>query len=443
MASDTLIPDTRVLAIASHVHPASFLDGRMANNSGNHTAYKQIKGTKTSATEILDLYEGLRQSNLTNFDVLLTGYMPSAEAVQAIGTIGRDIKLNAGTKPGSFFWVLDPVMGDNGKLYIPEDEVPEYKGLLREADLILPNQFEAELLSDTPITDLKSLAAAIQVLHKTYQVPHVIITSLRLTRDNQTIPSRPVSKAGTGTNTPSDPQHLDSATSQPGSQPQAPQIDLNDVENLTIIGSTATSDYKPRLFRIDTPQLPLFFSGTGDMFAALTIPRLIEAVHAASTPEFNLHAKSSWRSPDHVSAEELPLAKACQKVLASMQAILTRTTSVCQEKMAAYDARAAKEGRGEGDEADEEISKKRHLALMNASEVTVPRYVKEMLDPPDLERFRPRTVYEGESVPDHVGERTPDELNVLHLGVGTKDGGAMQVLQEGNQGKAVREDESS
>jgi pyridoxine kinase len=92
----------------------------------------------------LNLYEGLRQSNLTNFDVLLTGYVPSAEAVQAIGKIGRDVKFNAGTKPGSFFWVLDPVMGDNGKLYIPEDEVPEYKALLREADLILPNQYEAE-----------------------------------------------------------------------------------------------------------------------------------------------------------------------------------------------------------------------------------------------------------------------------------------------------------
>jgi pyridoxine kinase len=52
----------------------------------------------------MTLYEGLRQSNLTNFDVLLTGYMPSAEAVQAIGKIGRDIKFNAGTKPGSFFW---------------------------------------------------------------------------------------------------------------------------------------------------------------------------------------------------------------------------------------------------------------------------------------------------------------------------------------------------
>jgi pyridoxine kinase len=42
--------------------------------------------------------------------------------------------------------VLDPVMGDNGKLYIPEDEVPQYKKLLREADLILPNQFEAEFV---------------------------------------------------------------------------------------------------------------------------------------------------------------------------------------------------------------------------------------------------------------------------------------------------------
>jgi pyridoxine kinase len=103
-----------------------------------------VKGTKTSAQQIEDLYEGLRQSRLNDFDLLLTGYIPSAEAVATVGKIGRDLKYNANTKPGSFFWVLDPVMGDNGKLYIPEDEVPQYKALLREADLILPNQFEAE-----------------------------------------------------------------------------------------------------------------------------------------------------------------------------------------------------------------------------------------------------------------------------------------------------------
>lgn len=132
------------------------------------------------------------------------------------------------------------------------------------------------------------------------------------------------------------------------------------------------------------------------MFAALTIPRLIEAVHAASTPEFDLHSVPSWRSPDDVPATQLPLAKACQKVLASMQAILTKTTAACQQKMAAYDERAKSyhQGRGEGDEAASEVEKKRHLALMNASEVTVVRYVKELVDPPDVERFAPKAVFE-------------------------------------------------
>jgi pyridoxal/pyridoxine/pyridoxamine kinase len=40
--------------------------------------------------------------------------------------------------------VLDPVMGDEGKIYVSEEVVPAYKNLLRDADLILPNQFEAE-----------------------------------------------------------------------------------------------------------------------------------------------------------------------------------------------------------------------------------------------------------------------------------------------------------
>lgn len=113
------------------------------------------------AEEIAELYEGLRQSHLNDYNVLLSGYMPTAACIEAVGKIGRDLRFNAGTKPGSFFWgtilrrrcccneadpetVLDPVMGDDGRLYIPEEEVPAYKELLREADLILPNQFEAE-----------------------------------------------------------------------------------------------------------------------------------------------------------------------------------------------------------------------------------------------------------------------------------------------------------
>lgn len=159
------------------------------------------------------------------------------------------------------------------------------------------------------------------------------------------------------------------------------------------------------------------------MFAALTIPRLIEAVRAV--PELSF--KPSWRSNDDVEPQDLPLAKAVQKVLASMQAILASTAEACHTAMEVYDARAKREGR-EGEENDEEIMKKRHLALTNASEVKVVRYVKELIDPPHLDRFTPRAVLEGDKVPDDVGEKKADELNVVHLGTGPEGEGAIQVV---------------
>jgi pyridoxine kinase len=72
--------------------------------AGNHTGYRQFKGTKASAQEIRDIYDGLRQSYLTDFDVLLSGYAPSAEAVEAVGVIARDLRFKSMNKPGSFFW---------------------------------------------------------------------------------------------------------------------------------------------------------------------------------------------------------------------------------------------------------------------------------------------------------------------------------------------------
>lgn len=91
--------------------------------------------------------------------MMLSGYVPGAAAVEAVGNIAKELKEKAkrarlgasgsGTEPGlprssSFFWVLDPVMGDNGRLYVAEDVVPAYRSLIPYADLILPNQFEAE-----------------------------------------------------------------------------------------------------------------------------------------------------------------------------------------------------------------------------------------------------------------------------------------------------------
>ncbi|KAF3762541.1 Ribokinase-like protein, partial [Cryphonectria parasitica EP155] len=171
MSTDLPVPETRVLAVASHV-VSGYVGNKIAVFTmqslgcdvaalntvqfSNHTGYRQVKGTKVSAQEIADLYEGLQQSYLDDFDMMLSGYIPGAEAVQAVGRIAEDLKDKARRKgqPGSFFWVLDPVMGDNGRLYVAQDVVPAYKSLLPHADLILPNQFEAELLSGVEITDM-------------------------------------------------------------------------------------------------------------------------------------------------------------------------------------------------------------------------------------------------------------------------------------------------
>lgn len=80
---------------------------------GNHTGYRQFKGTRTTAEEIKALYEGLCENNLTDFDVMLSGYAPSAAAVEAIGAIAHDLQRKAADRPGSFFWGVSPFPHDS------------------------------------------------------------------------------------------------------------------------------------------------------------------------------------------------------------------------------------------------------------------------------------------------------------------------------------------
>lgn len=50
------------------------------------------------------------------------------------------------------FIVCDPVLGDNGKLYVPQSLIPIYREeIIPLSDICTPNQFEAELLSETKI----------------------------------------------------------------------------------------------------------------------------------------------------------------------------------------------------------------------------------------------------------------------------------------------------
>lgn len=56
-------------------------------------------------------------------------------------------------------------MGDNGKMYVPEELLPIYKeSIVPLADIITPNQFEAELLTGRKITSVDDAWKAIKIL---------------------------------------------------------------------------------------------------------------------------------------------------------------------------------------------------------------------------------------------------------------------------------------
>lgn len=213
-------------------------------------------------------------------------------------------------------------MGDQGRLYVSEDVVPTYKSLIGHADLIVPNQFEAETLSGREITDLRSLTNAIEVLHQHYHIPHVVVTSITFADDER--------MAG----------------------------------KIAVVGSSRTSIGGARMFVIQVPKLDCFFSGTGDMFAALMVVRLREAAIAAG-----LLDTASWMSGDGVSPTELPLAKAVEMVLASMGGVLEKTMKVRNVEMSGFKAEDDVEG------------KKRYLAQTKAAEVRVVRNVEMLRSP--------------------------------------------------------------
>jgi pyridoxine kinase len=107
----------------------------------NHSAYRRLRGRKTPMAEVHELFAGMRDSRLDeDVGVLLSGYCPDAAVASAVGDIARELR----SRDRPLFWVLDPVMGDHGLVYVDEDVVPVYRRLVREADLVLPNQFEAE-----------------------------------------------------------------------------------------------------------------------------------------------------------------------------------------------------------------------------------------------------------------------------------------------------------
>lgn len=152
----------------------------------NHPGYGFFSGFKASHQELSSIVsDGLIDAMGIEYDVILTGYLPNGDILREMGRlVGGLVCQRPETK-----WILDPVLGDNGKLYVDPSTVQVVKDILSDPNNIIslttPNQFEMELLTNIKITDLNSLTSCFQEFHRLYPtIRRVVVTSIILP-DNQ------------------------------------------------------------------------------------------------------------------------------------------------------------------------------------------------------------------------------------------------------------------
>lgn len=73
--------------------------------------------------------------------------------------------------------VCDPVLGDNGRMYVPQELLEIYKQeIIKYANVITPNQYEVELLTNITIKQESDVWEAIRIFHE-MGVDIVVISS--------------------------------------------------------------------------------------------------------------------------------------------------------------------------------------------------------------------------------------------------------------------------
>ncbi|OMO95721.1 Pyridoxal phosphate (active vitamin B6) biosynthesis, pyridoxal kinase [Corchorus olitorius] len=186
----------------------------------NHTGYPTFKGQVLNGEQLWDLIEGLEANDLLFYTHLLTGYIGS---VSFLNTILKVVYKLRSVNP-NLTYVCDPVLGDEGKLYVPEDLVSVYREkVVPVASMLTPNQFEAELLTETRIGSETDGRKACNIIHAAGP-SKVVITSINIDG------------------------------------------------NLLLIGShQKDKEHAPEQFKIVIPRIPAYFTGTGDLMTALLL----------------------------------------------------------------------------------------------------------------------------------------------------------------------------
>jgi len=265
-------------------------------NFSNHTGYGRFGGTRTTTEELKNLFKHLEENELLAPSRLVTGYIPGHEAVAAVMDLARKLK----ERNPNLIFLLDPVLGDSGRMYVAPEVIPIQRNALPLATIITPNWFEVEVITDTKLTDVRSIKTALKILHETYKVPNVVISS---------IPLGPLLRAA-----------LPAPIRQSSEQDQQSNhtIDESDGDSSYLlcvssayIGGQGNGDQG--LSAVHAACVPLisgYFSGVGDLFSALVLahydPKASAKVALANATSEALTKTHAILSQTHEYARTLP-----------------------------------------------------------------------------------------------------------------------------------------
>ncbi|THH28689.1 hypothetical protein EUX98_g5498 [Antrodiella citrinella] len=263
-------------------------------NFSNHSGYGRFGGSKANAEELTRIFGLMEQNELLRSERLLTGYIPSGEALAAV----KDMATKLRKANPKLIYLLDPVLGDAGQLYVAPDVIPVYRSMLPLSTIITPNWFEVEVLTDIKIVDMSTLRQALQILHEEHRVSNIVISS---------IPLKPWLK-----------------TALPCRSRSPPSESSSDEDFLLCISSSrevAGGACTSIVHAGRVPYIPGYFSGVGDLFSAFVI-----AHYKPSSPFLVANAQ-----PLDTTAGETPLSRAVAAALTKTHAMLILTNEYAKQ----------------------------------------------------------------------------------------------------------------
>ena len=128
----------------------------------NHPGHGKFTGQVRPAAEVSAVLQGIAGLDVyRRCAAVLSGYLGEAGTASAVADAVTQVKR---ANPQAVY-LLDPVMGDAGRVYV-RDGVPAAMAerLLPLADIVAPNAFELSLLADRPVRDMATAVAAARVL---------------------------------------------------------------------------------------------------------------------------------------------------------------------------------------------------------------------------------------------------------------------------------------